>query len=71
MRIKAERIDAVRQVFMGIEGIWRPHLLEAVQEIIQGRIEFTGRVTRGAQDEVNSLLNYGYGILYSQVWVRF
>jgi CRISPR-associated protein Cas1 len=31
-------------------------------------VEFLGREHRGAQDAVNSLLNYGYGILYSQVW---
>ncbi|HEY2249555.1 MAG TPA: CRISPR-associated endonuclease Cas1, partial [Planctomycetaceae bacterium] len=28
---------------------------------------FPGRQTRGATDPVNSSLNYGYGILYSQV----
>ena len=31
-------------------------------------MEFFGREHRGATDEVNSFLNYGYGILYSQVW---
>ena len=31
-------------------------------------MEFFGRVHRGATDKVNSMLNYGYGILYSQVW---
>lgn len=31
-------------------------------------IEFEGRVRHGATDLVNSLLNYGYGILYSRVW---
>src|SRR5207248_8007396 len=35
---------------------------------VQDRAEFLGRASRGAQDEVNSLLNYGYGILYAQVW---
>jgi len=39
-----------------------------VQVIVQDRVEFLGRASRGAQDEVNSLLNYGYGILYAQVW---
>lgn len=26
------------------------------------------RVHKGAQDPINSLLNYGYGILYSKIW---
>lgn len=29
---------------------------------------FAGRAHRGATDSVNTLLNYGYGILYAQVW---
>jgi CRISPR-associated protein Cas1 len=39
-----------------------------VRTIIGQRVEFFGREHRGAVDAVNSLLNYGYGILYSQVW---
>jgi CRISPR-associated protein Cas1 len=30
--------------------------------------DFTGRKHQGARDLVNSLLNYGYGFLYRQVW---
>ena len=29
------------------------------------KAKFFGRVRRGATDEVNSMLNYGYGILYA------
>ena len=29
---------------------------------------FTTREHQGAADDVNALLNYGYGMLYSQVW---
>ncbi|MEW6571778.1 MAG: CRISPR-associated endonuclease Cas1 [Nitrospirota bacterium] len=42
--------------------------LDGVKEILMQRVEFFGRQTRGAIDPVNSLLNYGYGILYSTVW---
>jgi CRISP-associated protein Cas1 len=42
--------------------------LNTSKQIIGHRVEFFGREHRGASDEVNSLLNYGYGILYSQVW---
>jgi CRISP-associated protein Cas1 len=68
MHVKAECIDNVRHVLMGIEGNCARVYWSAVQEIVQDKIEFMGRVTRGAQDELNSLLNYGYGILYAQVW---
>lgn len=68
IHVKAECIDDVRHVLMGIEGSCARVYWEAVQEIVQDKIEFMGRVTRGARDELNSLLNYGYGILYAQVW---
>jgi len=68
MNVQASSINEVRHVLMGIEGICARAYWEAVQEILQDKVEFMGRVTRGAQDEVNSLLNYGYGILYAQVW---
>src|SRR5262249_16430914 len=41
---------------------------DGVRAILGQRVEFFGREHRGATDAVNSLLNYGYGILYSQVW---
>ncbi|MBT9148386.1 MAG: CRISPR-associated endonuclease Cas1 1 [Syntrophomonadaceae bacterium] len=31
-------------------------------------MDFPGREHRGAEDPLNSMLNYGYGILYSQLW---
>lgn len=68
MRVEGKQVDGVRHQLMGIEGICARIYWEAVQEIVRDRINFLGRVTRGAQDEVNSLLNYGYGILYAQVW---
>ena len=39
---------------------------EAANELIIPEIDWKGRETRGAQDLVNSALNYGYGILYCQ-----
>lgn len=53
---------------MGTEGTAGRIYWEGVKEIIGHKVEFFGREHRGATDEVNSLLNYGYGILYSQVW---
>src|SRR5436190_15729712 len=68
MRLSGRCIDDVRHQLMGIEGVCGRVYWDAVQIVIRDKIEFLGRATRGAQDEVNSLLNYGYGILYAQVW---
>jgi CRISPR-associated protein Cas1 len=53
---------------MGVEGSSSRVYWEGVQQILAERGLFLGRVRRGATDEVNSMLNNGYGILYSQVW---
>ena len=40
-----------------------------VQELIKDDdVDFSGRKRQGATDLVNSLLNYGYSILYARVW---
>jgi CRISPR-associated protein Cas1 len=67
-RIQGKRIEDVRHALMGIEGVSGRIYWEAVQQILHDKVTFLGRVTRGACDEFNSLLNYGYGILYAQVW---
>lgn len=61
-------IAEARGSLMGVEGTAGRIYWEGVKEIIGHKVEFFGREHRGATDEVNSLLNYGYGILYSQVW---
>ena len=66
--IDAASVNEARGALMGTEGTAGRIYWEAVKEIIRHRVEFLGREHRGATDEVNSLLNYGYGILYSQVW---
>jgi CRISPR-associated protein Cas1 len=66
--IDGDSVDDARGALMGTEGTAGRIYWEAVKEIIGHRVEFLGREHRGATDAVNSLLNYGYGILYSQVW---
>ena len=61
-------IEARRSLLMGIEGASGRIYWEAVCELLKGRTEFMGREHRGATDVVNSMLNYGYGILYGNVW---
>ena len=64
---KGEKLDDVREKLMGYEGTGARMYWEGVAILLEGRVEFSGRVTRGAIDPVNSALNYGYGILYGQV----
>jgi CRISPR-associated protein Cas1 len=66
--VKANTIDKARHELLGIEGISGRIYWEGVQEIVKDKVEFFGRTHRGATDKANAMLNYGYGILYSQVW---
>jgi CRISPR-associated protein Cas1 len=66
--IKGANIQEARDSLNGLEGTSGRLYWAGVKEIIGEKIEFLGRVHQGAIDEVNSLLNYGYGILYSTVW---
>jgi CRISPR-associated protein Cas1 len=66
--LEADSIEEQRNTLMGTEGVAGRIYWETVGEIIQGRTEFMGRSHRGATDVVNAMLNYGYGILYGNVW---
>ena len=60
-------VDAMRSTLLNLEGRAGALYWECVQRLLPtGR--FDTRNHRGAVDDVNALLNYGYGILYSQVW---
>jgi len=60
-------IDGMRSTLLNLEGRAGALYWECVQRLLPGG-KFRKREHRGAQDDVNVLLNYGYGILYSQVW---
>jgi CRISP-associated protein Cas1 len=66
--IEGGAIGEKRDVLMGVEGSAGRVYWQAVGEIIRGRTDFMGREHRGAADVVNAMLNYGYGILYGNVW---
>jgi len=57
----------IREALLSIEGRAGRAYWGLVAEILPEGVEFRGRERRGATDPVNSLLNYGYGILYHQV----
>jgi len=67
-KVRGNRTAEVRGELMGIEGSSGRLYWQGVQIIVSKKVEFFGRTHRGATDRVNALLNYGYGILYSQVW---
>lgn len=66
--VQGNHINEARDTLMGVEGAAGRLYWDGVRAIIAERIEFFGREHRGATDAVNALLNYGYGVLYSQVW---
>jgi CRISPR-associated protein Cas1 len=67
-RISAATVNEARSGLLALEGRAGNAYWEGVGALLEGHIAFGGREHRGATDEVNSALNYGYGILYSQVW---
>lgn len=56
-----------RQHLMGIEGVFAGRYWQLFSMLLPENISFPGRKKRGASDLVNSMLNYGYGILYSMI----
>lgn len=66
--IANDDMSKFRQTLMGLEGNSAARYWEAVKLIVCEKIEFHGRYHQGASDPVNCMLNYGYGILYAQVW---
>ncbi len=60
-------LDEKRGSIMGIEGMASLTYFEALSSIMPDGWKFNGRSRDPAQDAFNCLLNYGYGVLYSQV----
>ncbi len=52
---------------MGAEGHAAQLYWGAARELVPVAYQWAGRIGRGATDPVNSLLNYGYGILYGAI----
>ncbi|MBN1315981.1 MAG: CRISPR-associated endonuclease Cas1 [Anaerolineales bacterium] len=64
---KAACISDIRSQLLGTEGRAAQHYWRAIKATIPAHYQWPGRQGRGARDPINSALNYGYGILYSQV----
>jgi CRISP-associated protein Cas1 len=66
-RAVGRTIDDVRGTLLSIEGRGSQRYWQAIGKLLLAEVAWPGRHTQGASDPVNSALNYGYGILYSQV----
>jgi CRISPR-associated protein Cas1 len=67
-QVERPQVDDARAALLSIEGASGRLYWAGVRALIGERTGFQNREHRGATDAVNSALNYGYGILYSQVW---
>ncbi len=65
--IEPQSVDTVRNTLMAIEGNAARIYWSAVRAVIPDDYGWQSREGRGATDAINSLLNYGYGILYSRI----
>lgn len=60
-------LETLRGKLFSIEGRASAIYWNVVKLLLGEEISFEGRVKKGAEDLVNSLLNYGYGILYGRI----
>ncbi len=60
-------LDEIRGSVMGSEGMTSQLYFEILNSIMHDKWKFNGRSRDPAKDAFNCLLNYGYGILYSNV----
>lgn len=67
--VKGDRVDHVRESIMNKEAEAARVYWSAIASILPQELGFRGRITRGAIDPFNMLLNYGYkAVLFTEVW---
>lgn len=64
---EAAHVEALRDPLLAVEGRGAQHYWRGFGALLPPEIEWPGRLGQGARDPVNSALNYGYGVLYSQI----
>lgn len=65
--VQAKHVDGVRTELLTLEAQGAKAYWEAARQLVLSGVDWESRETRGATDLVNSALNYGYGVLLSQV----
>lgn len=66
-RYAGQCIDDCRGQILSSEGRAAQKYWRGVGQLLLAELNWPGRRTQGAADPLNAALNYGYGILYSQV----
>jgi CRISPR-associated protein Cas1 len=68
-REQGVNIDEKRQQIMNLEAEAARYYWDCVRQILPVELGFTGRITRGATDPFNAMLNFGYQtVLFPEVW---
>lgn len=63
-----EAVNDLRSQLLSVEGRAAARYWEMVASILPEDVAFDGREHRGTANPFNAMLNYGYGIIYQQVW---
>lgn len=66
--IKNDNINNIRNNILGFEGQASHEYWKGFSHVVNEKWNFNLRSGKGAKDPINSLLNYGYAILQSEVW---
>lgn len=66
--INSNDLQITRAKLMGYEGTSARIYWKSISALLAEKTDFDGRQQKLPTDAVNTLLNYGYGILYSQIW---
>jgi CRISPR-associated protein Cas1 len=68
-REQGKNIDEKRLDLMNLEAEAARYYWDCIREILPVELGFTGRITRGATDPFNAMLNFGYQtVLFPEVW---
>lgn len=67
-KLPADELSLFRKSVFAIEGQTAAIYWELIKTLLDNHVQFPGRLHQEATDIVNTLLNYGYGILYSRIW---
>lgn len=67
MKLNNVPIEIIRGTLEGYEGICAKIYFKTLDELIPEKYTFKGRSKNPAQDQFNCMLNYAYGVLYSNV----
>lgn len=67
INVEASRVEDVAESLRGWEGSAGRHYFNILAQCVPKEFRFSGRSSRPAKNPYNAMLNYAYGILYSQV----